>query len=111
MDFWAVVLILLLAGCSSDSSGGAVNGNSADDPDTPAVVDTVRAPLYVYEILAERTALDSSEVGILDLLSEPRVEQLLMNHVDENVALVQAKKETLAAFGIDSAQFTMDSAA
>ena len=111
MDFWAVVLILLLAGCSSDSSGGAVNGNSADDPDTLAVVDTVRAPLYVYEILAERTALDSSEVGILDLLSEPRVEQLLMNHVDENVALVQAKKETLAAFGIDSTQFTMDSAA
>ena len=77
--------------------------------DSPQVVEMVNAPLAVYEILSERIAVDSVDVDILDLLSEPRVEQLLMNHVPEAEALVQAKYETLAAFGVDSLQFALDS--
>ena len=108
----AVAVAAFLWGCGSSGDGSAVNGGSTDaQKDNPGVLETIDAPLFVYEILAERSALDSSSVDILDLLSEPRVEQLLMNHVDENVAAVQARYEAVAAFGIDSAQFAMDSSA
>ena len=79
--------------------------------DSPEVFETIDAPLFVYEILAERTTPDSAGIDILDLLSEPRVEQLLMNHVPEDVAVVQAKHEAAAAFGIDSVQLATDSGA
>ena len=56
-------------------------------------------------------AADSTSIDILDMLSEPRVEQLLMNHVPEELVHVQAKREAAAAFGIDSVQLANDSGA
>ena len=108
-----LTVALLLVGCGSDGDSDNGNGVSpvADEShhNTPVpVVDTVRAPLFVYEILAE-SASDSAEVSILTLLSRPRVEQLLMNHIPQDSATEQAKYETLAAFGVDSLQFAMDS--
>jgi broad specificity phosphatase PhoE len=112
LECLVVALVLLFSGCGSDADGGAVNGAKTDPGhDSREVVETIDAPLFVYEILAERAAPDSSGIDILDLLSEPRVEQLLMNHIPEEVAVVQAKYEAAAAFGIDSAQFAMDSGA
>jgi hypothetical protein len=112
LECLVVALVLLFSGCGSDADGGAVNGAKTDSGhDSHEVVETIDAPLFVYEILAERAAPDSSGIDILDLLSEPRVEQLLMNHIPEEVAVVQAKYEAAAAFGIDSAQFAMDSGA
>ncbi len=115
MECLATVLTvaLLLVGCGSDGDSDNGNGVSpvADEPhhNTPVpVVDTVRAPLFVYEILAD-SASDSAKVSILTLLSRPRVEQLLMNHIPQDSAMEQAKYETLAAFGVDSLQFAMDS--
>lgn len=116
-----VLAALLLAGCSAENKSGSavsVNGDSGDvenNPDIPEaqVVEQIDAPLYVFEILEESVAADSTDsikVGnILDLLSRPRVEQLLMNHVPLDSAAEQAKYETLAAFGVDSLQFMMDS--
>lgn len=116
-----VLAALLLAGCSAENKSGSavsVNGVSGDvenNPDIPEaqVVEQIDVPLYVFEILEESVAADSTDsikVGnILDLLSRPRVEQLLMNHVPLDSAAEQAKYETLAAFGVDSLQFMMDS--
>ncbi len=78
---------------------------------SPEVVEKIDAPLFVYEILADRMATDSTAIDILDMLSEPRVEQLLMNHVPEELVHVQAKREAAAAFGIDSVQLASDSGA
>ena len=121
----SLVFFLMLA-CSSDSStGGNADGSTADkhrEFSAPAVLDTVRAPLYVFEILAEhasadsaggaldtvRIALEPSGANILTLLSRPRVEQLLMNHVPMDSAVVQAIAETAAAFGVDSFQLSTD---
>ena len=118
---------LSLAGCSAKNDSGNNNavGPTADDrhddfpgDTTPVVFEEIKAPLYVYEILAERAAaVDSTdsvaaafaETNILTLLSRPRVEQHLMNHVPMDSAIEQARYETLAAFGIDSLQFAMDS--
>ena len=112
LECLGVAIVLLFSGCGSDADGGAVNGARTDSGhDSREVVETIDAPLFVYEILAERAAPDSSVIDILDLLSEPRVEQLLMNHVPEDVAVVQAKYEAAAAFGVDSIQFAMDSSA
>ena len=115
MECLAAVLAvaLLLVGCSSSSDSGSGNtvGPVADDPrdDVPqTVVDSVKAPLFVFEILAD-SASDSADVNILTLLSRPRVDQLLMNHISPDSATEQAKYETLAAFGIDSLQFALDS--
>ena len=102
----ALATALLFVGCS-DGHGFIDGGGNG----SPEVAETVEAPLFVYEILAERTAADSAGIDILDLLSEPRVEQFLMNHVPEDVAVVQAKYEAAAAFGIDSAQVATDSGA
>ena len=104
---------MLLVGCGSDGDSGNGNGVSpvADDPhgNTPEpVLDTIWAPLYVFEILAERSLTDSSAVDILTLLSEPRVEQLLMNHVSPDSAKAQALSEAAAAFGVDSFQLATD---
>lgn len=121
----SLVFFLMLA-CSSDSStGGNADGSTADkhhESLTPAVLDTVRAPLYVFEILAERasadsaggvpdtvrSALEQSGANVLTLLSRPRVEQLLMNHVPMDSAVVQALGETARAFGVDSFQLSTD---
>ena len=110
------VAVLLVAGCSSKNGGNTVAGSDADGDarrdDKAGVVETVDAPLVVYEILAESAGSDSAVVAganILTLLYGPRIEQLLMNHVDEDSAVAQAKRETLAAFGVDSLQFAMDS--
>ena len=117
----AVALLLVGCGSGSDSDNGNAVSPVADDPhgNTPEqVLDTIKAPLFVYEILAERAAaVDSSdsvaaafpETNILTLLSRPRVEQHLMNHVPMDSAIEQAKYEVLAAFGIDSLQFAQDS--
>ena len=99
----ALATALLFVGCS-DGHGFIDGGGNG----SPEVAETVEAPLFVYEILAERTAADSAGIDILDLLSEPRVEQLLMNHVPEDVAVVQAKYEAAAAFGVDSVQLATD---
>ena len=100
----AVMAAVLVVGCSDGH--GPINGT-----DSPEVVETIDAPIFVYEILADRMATDSTGIDILDLLSEPRVEQLLMNHIPEEVAVVQAKREAAAAFGIDSMQLATDSGA
>ena len=106
------MLTIAFSGCGSDSDGGAVNGGgSGSGGNSPEAIETIDAPLFVYEILAERTTPDSAAVDILDLLSEPRVEQLLMNHVPEELVYVQAKREAAAAFGIDSLQLASDSGA
>ena len=108
----AAMLTIAFSGCGSDSDGGAVNGGgSGSGGNSPEAIETIDAPLFVYEILAERTPPDSAAVDILDLLSEPRVEQLLMNHVPEELVYVQAKREAAAAFGIDSLQLASDSGA
>lgn len=117
-----MAVALLLVGCSSsgDSDSGNTVSPVSDDPhgNTPEpVVDTVRAPLFIYEILADIAAADSTdsiasvlgETNILTLLSRPRIEQHLMNHVPLDSAVERAKYETLAAFGVDSLQFAMDS--
>ena len=105
-------MVLALGGCGSDAGGGSVSGSAAEPGHKSSeVVETIDAPRFVYEILAERAAPDSSSIDILDLLSEPRVEQLLMNHIAEDVAVVQAKYEAAAAFGIDSLQLATDSGA
>ena len=112
LECLVVALVLVFTGCGSDTEGGSVNGGATDSGhDSHEVVETINAPLFVYEILADRAAPDSAGIDILDLLSEPRVEQLLMNHIPEDVAVVQAKYEAAAAFGIDSVQFAMDSGA
>ena len=98
----ALSAALLLVACSDGH--GPINGT-----DSPEAYEKIDAPLYVYEILAERTAADSAGIDILDLLSEPRVEQLLMNHVPEELVHVQAKREAAAAFGIGSVQLASDS--
>lgn len=114
---------LFLLGCSAENNGGAVNeGESANEgstevkPDTQAVqvLEPIKAPLYVFEILEERIAAadstDSVSVNsILDLLARPRVDQHLMNHVPLDSAVERARYETLAAFGVDSLQYAMDS--
>jgi hypothetical protein len=94
----------LVAGCSDGH--GPVNGSGS-----PEAYEEIDAPLFVYEILADRMAADSTAIDILDMLSEPRVEQLLMNHVPEELVHVQAKREAAAAFGIDSVQLASDSGA
>jgi hypothetical protein len=94
----------LVAGCSDGH--GPVNASGS-----PEAYETIDAPLFVYEILADRMAADSTSIDILDMLSEPRVEQLLMNHVPEELVHVQAKREAAAAFGIDSVQLASDSGA
>lgn len=101
----AAVAVATLAGCSDGHGPDEFGGNGSPD-----VVEKIEAPLFVYEILAEQ-ATDSSGIDILDLLSAPRVEQLLMNHIPEEVAVVQAKHEAAAAFGIDSVQLATDSGA
>ena len=100
----AVVAGALVAGCSDGH--GPVNGS-----DSPESYEKIDAPLFVYEILADRMEADSTAIDILDMLSEPRVEQLLMNHVPEELVHVQAKREAAAAFGIDSVQLASDSGA
>ena len=114
---------LFMLGCSAENNGGAVNGGDAANegstevkPDTQAVqvLEPIKAPLYVFEILEERIAAadstDSVSVNnILDLLARPRVDQHLMNHVPLDSAVERAKYETLAAFGVDSLQYAMDS--
>ena len=102
----ALSAALLFVGCSDGD--GPINGG---DNGSPEVLGSIDAPLFVYEILAERVSADSVGIDILDLLSEPRVEQLLMNHVPEEVAVVQAKHEAAAAFGVDSVQLATDSGA
>ena len=98
--------VVLVVGCS-DSNGFMPGGENGSHE----TVEKIDAPLFVYEILAERAAEDSTSVAILDMLSEPRVEQLLMNHVPEELVHVQAKREAAAAFGIDSVQLASDSGA
>ena len=112
LECLVVAWVLVFSGCGSDTDESSVSGGSADPRrDSSGTVETITAPLLVYEILAERSAPDSAGMDILDLLSEPRVEQLLMNHVPEDVAVVQAKYEAAAAFGVDSVQFVADSSA
>ena len=66
-----------------------VNGGSSDNPVT----------------LAARTCEPSkANVNILTHLEIPRVDQLLMNHIDIQTAKAQAEREVLAAFGIDTTQ-------
>lgn len=98
--------VVLAVGCS-DGNGFMPGGENGSHE----TVEKIDAPLFVYEILAERAAEDSTSVDILDMLSEPRVEQLLMNHVPEELVYVQAKREAAAAFGIDSVQLASDSGA
>ena len=76
--------VVFAIGCS-DGNGFMPGGENGSHE----TVETIDAPLFVYEILAEQ-ATDSSGIDILDLLSAPRVEQLLMNHIPEEVAVVQA---------------------
>ena len=102
----AVMAAVLVVGCSDGN--GPINGGENGSPE---VFEEIDAPLFVYEILADRMATDSTGIDILDMLSEPRVEQLLMNHIPEDVAVVQAKREAAAAFGIDSVQLATDSGA
>ena len=53
--------------------------------------------------LAARTCMpEDVNVNILTHLEIPRVDQLLMNHIDFNTAKAQAEREVLAAFGIDT---------
>ena len=112
LECLVVAWVLVFSGCGSDTDESSVSGGSADPRrDSSGTVETITAPLLVYEILAERSAPDSAGMDILDLLSEPRVEQLLMNHVPEEVAVLQAKYEAAAAFGVDSVQFVADSSA
>ena len=119
---------LCLVGCSAknDSYGGGDSvsptaneprDSSSNNP-VPEVFVPIDAPRFVYEILEERAAaVDSTdsiaaaftETNILTLLSRPRVEQHLMNHVPMDSAIEQARYETLAAFGVDSLQFALDS--
>ena len=101
-----VMAAVLVVGCSDGN--GPINGGENGSPE---VFEEIDAPLFVYEILADRMATDSTGIDILDMLSEPRVEQLLMNHIPEDVAVVQAKREAAAAFGIDSVQLATDSGA
>ena len=99
LECLVVAWVLVFSGCGSDTDESSVSGGSADPRrDSSGTVETITAPLLVYEILAERSAPDSAGMDILDLLSEPRVEQLLMNHVPEDVAVVQAKYEAAAAW-------------
>jgi hypothetical protein len=64
-----------------------VTGGSSDNPIT----------------LAARTCSPSkANVNILTHLEIPRVDQLLMNHIDYNMAKAQAEREVLAAFGINA---------
>ncbi len=64
-----------------------LNGGASDTPVT----------------LAARTCTPSkANVNILTHLEIPRVDQLLMNHIDFNLAKAQAEREVLAAFGIDT---------
>ena len=98
--------VVFAVGCS-DGNGFMPGGENGSHE----TVEKIDAPLFVYEILAERAAEDSTSVDILDMLSEPRVEQLLMNHVPEELVHVQAKREAAAAFGIDSVQLASDSGA
>ncbi len=64
-----------------------LNGGSSDNPVT----------------LAARTCSPSkANVNILTHLEIPRVDQLLMNHLDINTAKAQAEREVLAAFGINA---------
>jgi broad specificity phosphatase PhoE len=98
--------VVFAVGCS-DGNGFMPGGENGSHE----TVEKIDAPLFVYEILAERAAEDSTSVDILDMLSEPRVEQLLMNHVPEGLVHVQAKREAAAAFGIDSVQLASDSGA
>ena len=119
----ALAVTLFLFGCSSENSGSVVNGGDSSNegstevkPDTQAVqvIEPINAPLYVFEILEEQIAAadstDSVSVNsILDLLARPRVDQHLMNHVPLDSAVERAKYETLAAFGVDSLQYAMDS--
>lgn len=98
--------VVFAVGCS-DGNGFMPGGENGSHE----TVEKIDAPLVVYEILAERAAEDSTSVDILDMLSEPRVEQLLMNHVPEELVHVQAKREAAAAFGIDSVQLASDSGA
>ena len=68
-----------------------VNGGSSNNPVT----------------LSARTCTPSkANVNILTHLEIPRVDQLLMNHFDFNVAKAQAEREVLAAFGIDTTQLS-----
>ena len=56
--------------------------------------------------LSARTCSPSKvNVNILTHLEIPRVDQLLMCHIDFATAKAQAEREVLAAFGIDTAQF------
>ena len=119
----ALAAALFLFGCSAENNGGVVNGGEtanegsvAVKPDTQAVqvLEPIYAPLYTFEILEERIAAadsaDSVKVAhIVDLLARPRVDQHLMNHVPLDSAVERAKYETLAAFGVDSLQYAMDS--
>ena len=123
----ALAVALFLVGCSSDNSGGGNPSNvtapgenrqvNGGDTIAAPVYEAIKAPFYVFEILAEQTAADSTdsiapvlgETNILTLLSRPRIEQHLMNHVPLDSAVEQAKYETLLAFGVDSLQFAMDS--
>lgn len=98
--------VVFAVGCS-DGNGFMPGGENGSHE----TVEKIDAPLFVYEILAERAAEDSTSVDILDMLSEPRVKQLLMNHVPEELVHVQAKREAAAAFGIDSVQLASDSGA
>ena len=68
-----------------------VNGGSSSNPIT----------------LSARTCDPSkANVNILTHLEIPRVDQLLMNHFDFNVAKAQAEREVLAAFGIDTTKLS-----
>ena len=57
--------------------------------------------------LAARTCMpEDVNVNILTHLEIPRVDQLLMNHIDFNTAKAQAEREVLAAFGIDTTKLS-----
>ncbi len=61
--------------------------------------------------LAARTCNPSkANVNILTHLEIPRVDQLLMNHIDINMAKAQAEREVLEAFGINDVQLENTSA-
>ena len=68
-----------------------VNGGSSSNPIT----------------LSARTCDPSkANVNILTHLEIPRVDQLLMNHFDFNMAKAQAEREVFAAFGIDTTKLS-----
>ncbi|MBR2198102.1 MAG: histidine phosphatase family protein [Fibrobacter sp.] len=68
-----------------------VNGGSSGNPIT----------------LSARTCDPSkANVNILTHLEIPRVDQLLMNHFDFNMAKAQAEREVFAAFGIDTTKLS-----